>query len=239
MSQSSHALSWLRNTRCTWGASTSTTNFACNPTRCNCAPGNACACGDVLRRLLTTFRHCRFQKYYKSLFLGLVDMALVNCYIIRNLVLKSKNQAPLDHYSFYKQLQAALIEISIEDFTECSVPSVRNPPRSEAVVRSTGHTLKQTTDERPRTPTPAAEATTPGVPAPSGLAATVSREAPADTPDGIKRTRFRVCKVCSIYRVSHSNCYRSRPEYVSSLLIAYRERDQKAGQRNGTVTHVP
>ena len=72
--------------------------------------------------LFTYMPSYRFQKYYKSLFLGLVDMALVNCYIIHNLVNASKKKPSKDHFSFLNELQEFLVKQVESDFTT-TVPS--------------------------------------------------------------------------------------------------------------------
>ena len=92
---------------------------------------------------------CRFQKYYKSLFLGLVDMVLVNVFIIRNLVLKINGEKPLQHYTFYKDLQAALVNVTMDDF-RAGLRKSPDPPRYEAATTSTAaHELHETNDTRP------------------------------------------------------------------------------------------
>jgi hypothetical protein len=58
----------------------------------------------------------RFVKYYKSLFWGLVDMAIVNGYIIHNMVLQSIGVKEKDHLSYMEELQASLVTTAASDF---------------------------------------------------------------------------------------------------------------------------
>ena len=44
-------------------------------------------------------------------------MALVNCYIIKNLILKRKGKDKMNHHTFFKTLQHGLIAVTEEDFT--------------------------------------------------------------------------------------------------------------------------
>lgn len=118
--------------------------------------------------------YCRFQKYYKSLFLGLLDMVLVNCFIIYNLALKKRRQAPMDHNTFFRQMQAAMVQVTAEDFT-AGLRRKTAPARSAGTVTSTGHKLEEANDIR------------------------VS----GSTPDVIKQKRQRACKVCSMLKVSY------------------------------------
>lgn len=114
----------------------------------------------------------RFQKYYKSLAIGLVDMALVNAFITHNLVLKRKGKPKLEHLTFFKGLQEELVKTTLDDFA-CATGDSRIvvPPRSPRTLRAMDHILKQTTDKRPI------------------------------KPDGVVRSRHRQCKVCHAFKV--------------------------------------
>jgi hypothetical protein len=85
----------------------------------------------------------RFVKYYKSLFLGLVDMAIVNGYIIHNLVLKSRGEKEKDHLSYLVELQASLVCTAASDFT---IETRHNLPSGLAGVSS--HVLVQSAEVR-------------------------------------------------------------------------------------------
>ena len=127
----------------------------------------------------------RFQKYYKSLFLSLVDMALVNCYIIHNLVNASKKKPSKDHFSFLNELHEFLVKQVKSDFTTrkqrieepdftttvpSSIPSILvTLMRQSQVPVTNAHVLCKVQDVRIN--------------------------------NGVHRLRQRVCKVCSSYKV--------------------------------------
>ncbi|ETN05271.1 hypothetical protein PPTG_14044 [Phytophthora nicotianae INRA-310] len=58
------------------------------------------------------------KKYYKAIFLGLVDVAIVNAYIVYREAQKSRNGKPLTHAEFLTQLQAQMLDLTEEDFAE-------------------------------------------------------------------------------------------------------------------------
>ncbi|KAI9984978.1 hypothetical protein PInf_004282 [Phytophthora infestans] len=60
----------------------------------------------------------RFQKYYKSLFLGVVDMAVVNAYIVHAHVWEKERKKKMSHYSFLTTLHRQLIQETESSFTE-------------------------------------------------------------------------------------------------------------------------
>ena len=62
-----------------------------------------------------------FQKYYKSIFLGLVDVALVNAYIVWKLYAKSQGLPIPRHKVFLQELQSQLLLIRREDLDEMTV----------------------------------------------------------------------------------------------------------------------
>ncbi|KAE9109068.1 hypothetical protein PF007_g12403 [Phytophthora fragariae] len=59
-----------------------------------------------------------FRKYYKTIFLGLVDMAIVNAYIVYREAQKQRGEAPADHAKFLRVLQAQMLELTPADFTD-------------------------------------------------------------------------------------------------------------------------
>ncbi|RAW30027.1 hypothetical protein PC110_g13614 [Phytophthora cactorum] len=90
----------------------------------------------------------RFQKYYHSLFLGLLDVVIVNAYISQCWVLKGKRRKKNSHYDFLSKLHAALIALTEDVFT-----NTRQLPRAAeqahaAVSVSEEHELVQVTDKR-------------------------------------------------------------------------------------------
>ncbi|KAE8980658.1 hypothetical protein PR001_g24222 [Phytophthora rubi] len=59
-----------------------------------------------------------FRKYYKTIFLGLVDMAIVNAYIVYREAQKQRGEPPADHAKFLRVLQAQMLELTPADFTD-------------------------------------------------------------------------------------------------------------------------
>ncbi|OWZ21353.1 hypothetical protein PHMEG_0004115 [Phytophthora megakarya] len=87
----------------------------------------------------------RFNKYYKSLFLGLVDMALVNAYIVyRRLWEKKKRKS--SHFIFLAKLQEDLIKQSEDSFTQTT--AVQNTALVRPNDMGGDHKLVQTKDYR-------------------------------------------------------------------------------------------
>ncbi|OWZ21131.1 hypothetical protein PHMEG_0004370 [Phytophthora megakarya] len=60
----------------------------------------------------------RFRKYYKSLALGLIDMAIINSFIIFRENCKMRGDPPADHASFIAQLHAQLLDIGVAEFAD-------------------------------------------------------------------------------------------------------------------------
>jgi hypothetical protein len=58
-----------------------------------------------------------FRKYYNTIFRGLVDMAIVNAYIVYREVQKQRGEPPADHAKFLHVLQAQMLELTPADFT--------------------------------------------------------------------------------------------------------------------------
>ena len=61
-------------------------------------------------------RSVRFAKYYKMLFLGLFDMALVNSYIVHREYCRSVGEKPLSHALFRTRLHEQLLELTPAKF---------------------------------------------------------------------------------------------------------------------------
>ncbi|KAG3085604.1 hypothetical protein PI125_g19168 [Phytophthora idaei] len=59
-----------------------------------------------------------FRKYYKTIFLGLVDMAIVSAYIVYCEAQKRNGQPPSGHAEFLGVLQAQMLELSAADFAD-------------------------------------------------------------------------------------------------------------------------
>ncbi|OWZ18068.1 hypothetical protein PHMEG_0007900 [Phytophthora megakarya] len=60
----------------------------------------------------------RFRKYYKSLALGLIDMTIVNRFIIFPRGFQDAWGPPADHASFITQLHAQLLAVGATEFAD-------------------------------------------------------------------------------------------------------------------------
>ncbi|OWZ00160.1 hypothetical protein PHMEG_00028717 [Phytophthora megakarya] len=65
------------------------------------------------------------KKYYKSIFLGLVDVAIVNAYIVFKEAQVGNGKKPVSHAEFLLKLHAQLLRLSDRDFQESVAPSVQ------------------------------------------------------------------------------------------------------------------
>ncbi|OWZ19605.1 hypothetical protein PHMEG_0006125 [Phytophthora megakarya] len=60
----------------------------------------------------------RFRKYYKTILLGLVGMAITNAFIVYREAQKLRGEPPSDHVGFLTVLQSQLLQTSKADFVE-------------------------------------------------------------------------------------------------------------------------
>ncbi|KAG3234759.1 hypothetical protein PI124_g20193 [Phytophthora idaei] len=68
------------------------------------------------------------RKYYRTLFLGLLDMALVNAFIVHRHNRKVNGQRPPSHFAFFEELMEQLLAVdSAEAFAEIEVRYVGFP----------------------------------------------------------------------------------------------------------------
>ena len=81
----------------------------------------------------------RFQKYYKSLFIGFLDMAFVNAYITHKTSAISKRVTPKDRGEWYLQLHKQLLQLKEEDFASTTETPGSATPRSRKRRRGLGH----------------------------------------------------------------------------------------------------
>jgi hypothetical protein len=90
------------------------------------------------------------KKYYKSLFFGLFDMALVNAYVVHREYCKSSLQKPRSHAQFRMLLHEQLINLSAADFDDVPSPETPTTARSPRHQRSivTTHHLEFTDDKQ-------------------------------------------------------------------------------------------
>jgi hypothetical protein len=79
----------------------------------------------------------KFQKYYKSIFLGLVDMALVNAYIVHRDVSKKNKKKALTHYDFMLQLSQELTTITAQDLIGDEIGDTTNVPVAQGTLAAT------------------------------------------------------------------------------------------------------
>ena len=97
-------------------------------------------------------RSLRWKKYYKTLFFGLVDMALVNAYIVHCQYCKSIGEKPMSHPNFRLALHEQLINLTSDDMRDAPTPAssttcVGSSPFAGASV--TTHQLEVCDDKQP------------------------------------------------------------------------------------------
>ncbi|ETL47635.1 hypothetical protein L916_02633 [Phytophthora nicotianae] len=123
------------------------------------------------------------RKYYRTLFLGLFDMALVNAFIVYRFHRKVNGKRPPKHFAFFKELMEQLLAIdSAETF----------------------RTIEEATNARERTASsPAREGATSRAESDPVVDGDHRLEENPDTVDGEKgvKRRQRSCKVCALYKV--------------------------------------
>lgn len=78
-------------------------------------------------------RSIRFRKYYKSLVLGLIDIAIVNGYIVHKAYHQNKQSRPPSHVKYMKTLHLQLIQLVESDMYEGNTFGIEvTPPSSSA-----------------------------------------------------------------------------------------------------------
>ncbi|ETN20215.1 hypothetical protein PPTG_21254 [Phytophthora nicotianae INRA-310] len=88
----------------------------------------------------------RFTKYYKSLFLGLMDMVMVNAYLTHKEGAKIKGAVAMKRSEWFCVLQNQLLQLKAEDFAGVeATPPPANQKCRRTPVRLT-HTLQQSED---------------------------------------------------------------------------------------------
>jgi len=93
---------------------------------------------DQLRLQRYSLQTCyRFKKYYKSLFMGLVDLAVVNAFVSHVKCAKDRGNRPMTRTAFMSELQEQLIMQNASDFSNTGDIST---PTSTTAVR---HTIEQ------------------------------------------------------------------------------------------------
>ncbi|POM60605.1 hypothetical protein PHPALM_30528 [Phytophthora palmivora] len=88
----------------------------------------------------------RFKKYYKGLFLGFVDLVLVNSYISHTETAQITGTTPMGRRKWFGVLQNQLLQLKAEDFSGVvATPPPTTSNRKRAPVRLT-HVLEQSED---------------------------------------------------------------------------------------------
>jgi hypothetical protein len=75
----------------------------------------------------------RFQKYYKSLFFGLVDLALVNAYIVYREATKKKGETPMLRRDFMVELHKTLLDVKHFNFEEDNEDETSTPTATSSL----------------------------------------------------------------------------------------------------------
>lgn len=73
----------------------------------------------------------KFEKYYKSLFLGLLDLALVNSYIMYHQAAASRGKDAPSREDFLGELQEELLAVANSDFAGLELPARPHPLDSD------------------------------------------------------------------------------------------------------------
>lgn len=91
---------------------------------------------DQLRMQRYSVQLCyKTRKYYKTLFLGLLDMALVNAFIVYRYNKKVNNKRPPKHSAFFEELMEQLLAVDSDKvFTEIEVSMLLGQHNGFAVV---------------------------------------------------------------------------------------------------------
>nr|KAE8917599.1 hypothetical protein PF009_g32080 [Phytophthora fragariae] len=91
---------------------------------------------DQLRMQRYSVQLCyKTRKHYKTLFLGLLDMALVNAFIVYRYNKKVNNKRPPKHSAFLEELMEQLLAVDSDKvFTEIEVSMLLGQHKRFAVV---------------------------------------------------------------------------------------------------------
>lgn len=77
----------------------------------------------VVSAIISATAIISFLRYYKTIFLGLIDMALVSMYIVFKAHAKQQGRPTPRRDEFYETLQAQLLSVTAEDFEIFNVSS--------------------------------------------------------------------------------------------------------------------
>ncbi|EGZ05815.1 hypothetical protein PHYSODRAFT_532573 [Phytophthora sojae] len=128
---------------------------------------HVCACARYSLQLAI-----KYKKYYKSLFLGLVDLAVINAYIVHNAHRAAVGKRKMAHVKFLKDLHLQLCQLKDDDWDGLINNEILNatPSKSRSRSHRPEHTRVQNDEWRA-----------------------------GNNHTGSKR-RTRVCKVCSLLK---------------------------------------
>jgi hypothetical protein len=127
----------------------------------------------------------RFRKYYKTLFFGLVDMAITNAFITHREAFRLMGKQPMRRADFMTLLQNQLLQVKAEDFDEVDElmsPAAKRRTRKKS-ASGQEHKILQTQDWY--------------------------------GPPEKQRRRQRACKVCALFRVEKSKVWLTTTWYCS------------------------
>ncbi|KAK1930142.1 hypothetical protein P3T76_014376 [Phytophthora citrophthora] len=86
---------------------------------------------DQLRLQWYSLQLCiKYKKYYKGLFLGLVDLAIINAYIVFNAARAASEHPKMSHVKFLKELHLELCQLRNEDWEILSTNASFQPTPS-------------------------------------------------------------------------------------------------------------
>ncbi|GMF28511.1 unnamed protein product [Phytophthora fragariaefolia] len=88
----------------------------------------------------------RFQKYYKSLFIGLLDIAMVNWYLTHKHTCQRKHITPMDRRDWYVLLHKQLLQLKPDDFVDEAASTPLSVSRGHKRRRQAGHAHLQLDD---------------------------------------------------------------------------------------------
>ena len=92
-------------------------------------------------------RSLRAKKYYKSLFFGLLDMALVNAYVVHCQYCKSLTEPPMSHAQFCTVLHEQLLNLHESDFLDVPSPTPSSASPRLSRFAMSNHRLHVADDE--------------------------------------------------------------------------------------------
>jgi hypothetical protein len=90
----------------------------------------------------------KFKKYYKSLFLGIFDMVLVNMFIVHKWIKKENGEKAPVHHDFLNLLHKQLLQITPDEMLDTEEDSPCSMPTSNGNRSANTHSLQETNEFR-------------------------------------------------------------------------------------------